>query len=146
MVSPELSHKKHNDFDNLRICERDLSFDLRGKPFPAKSSAPSFQNAKRAIETAAQDGYFCYDEMFVWANALLEDQEQLPAWLAHRFPLIILDEMQDTFERQASFLTAVFPRNSDKIVVQRVGDPNQEIFDLPDSGSSGWNPTFGARV
>ena len=73
--------------------------------------------------------------MFVWADALLEDHPAVPDWLAHRFPLVILDEMQDTFERQASFLNAVFPRTSDKIVVQRVGDPNQQIFDLPDLGS-----------
>ena len=128
--------KKYSGFDRLRIFGRDLSFDLGGKPFPAKPSAQSFQHAKRAIETAAQAGYFCYDEMFVWANALLEDQESLPVWLAHRFPLVILDEMQDTFARQASFLNAVFPRNSDRVVVQRVGDPNQEIFDFPDSDSS----------
>ena len=132
--------KRYTHFDRLRIVGRDLSFDLCGKSFPAKPSAQSFQHAKRAIETAAQAGYFCYDEMFVWANALLEDQKHLPDWLAHRFPLIILDEMQDTFERQASFLNLVFPRHSDKIVVQRVGDPNQEIFDFHDSDSSTVEP------
>ena len=132
--------KKYTGFDRLRILGRDLSFDLGGKPFPAKPSAQSFQHAKRAIETAAQAGYFCYDEMFVWANALLEDQEHLPVWLAHRFPLVILDEMQDTFERQALLLNAVFPRSSDGVVVQRVGDPNQEIFDLSASNSSTVEP------
>ncbi len=132
--------KKYTGFDRLRIFGRDLSFDLGGKPFPAKPAAQSFQHAKRAIETAAQAGYFFYDEMFVWANALLEDQKHLPVWLAHRFPLVIVDEMQDTFERQASFLNEVFPRNSDRVVVQRVGDPNQEIFDLPDSASSRVEP------
>ena len=127
--------KKHTDFDRLRICGRDLSFDLGGKPFPARPSAQSFHHAKRAIKTAAQAGYFCYDEMFVWANALLEDHTDLPGWLALRFPLVILDEMQDTFDFQASFLNVVFPRDSHKIAVQRIGDPNQEIFDLPDARS-----------
>ncbi len=132
--------KKYTGFDRLRIFRRDLSFDLGGKPFPAKPSTQSFQHVKCAIETAAQAGYFCYDEMFVWANALLEDQKHLPVWLAHRFPLVILDEMQDTSERQASFLNAVFHRNSERVVIQRVGDPNQEIFDLPDSNSSTVEP------
>lgn len=119
---------------------RDMSFDLGGKPFPAQPSAPSFQHAKRAIGAAAQAGYFCYDEMFVWANALLEDHPELPSWLARRFPLVILDEMQDTFELQASILDAVFPRNSAKRVVQRVGDPNQRIFDADDSSSESVDP------
>ena len=122
--------KRGTGFDKLRICGRDLSFDLGGKPFPAGPSTQSFQHAKRAIETAARAGYFCYDEMFIWANALLEDQDCFPMWIAHRFPLVILDEMQDTFERQASFLNAVFPRSSNRVVVQRVGDPNQKIFDF----------------
>ena len=127
--------KKRSGFDRLRLSDRHMTFDLGGRPFPAGPSAKSHQHAKRAIEAAATAGYFCYDEMFVWADALLEDYPAVPGWFAHRFPLIILDEMQDTYERQASFLSAVFPRTSDKIVVQRVGDPNQQIFDLPDSGS-----------
>lgn len=124
--------KKHSSFDRLRISGRDLSFDLGGKPFPAGSSAQSYKLAEQAIRTAADAGFLCYDEMFVWANALLEDRPELPAWLAHRFPLVILDEMQDTFDRQATFLNAVFPRSSGKVVVQRVGDPNQQIFDIDD--------------
>ncbi len=125
--------KKHSGFDRLRICARDLRFDIGGKPFPAGSSAQSFKLAKRAIETAARAGYFCYDEMFVWARALLEDFPEAASWLRHRFPLVIIDEMQDTFDLQGAMLNAVFPRTSAAIVVQRVGDPNQAIFD--DSGS-----------
>lgn len=132
--------KKQKDFDQLRLSDRQMSFDLGGKPFPAKPSAPTHQLAKRAVESAAAAGYFCYDEMFVWADALLEDHQEVPDWLADRFPLVILDEMQDTFERQASLLNAVFPRTSEKIVVQRVGDPNQQIFDLLDSGSGTEDP------
>lgn len=134
--------KNRTSFERLRICNRNLSFDLGGKPFPAKSSTPSFKNAKRAIETAAKAGYFCHDEMFIWANALLEDHPGFSNWLAHRFPLVIVDEMQDTSKRQASFLDEVFPRTSNKIVVQRVGDPNQKIFNLSDvdSGCSNFYP------
>ena len=131
--------RKNTSFDKLRICGRDFSFDLKGKPFPAGSSAQSFKHAKRAVETAAQNGYFCYDEMFIWANALLEDHRQVPAWFAYRFPLVMLDEMQDTSERQVSFLNSAFPRSSDRLIVQRVGDPNQAIFDMSDAKTSKTN-------
>ncbi len=121
--------KKFSGFDRLRISARDLSFDLGGKAFPAGPNAVSFKLAKRAIEAAAHAGFFCYDEMFVWARALLEDFPCATSWLRRRFPLVILDEMQDTFELQGAMLHAVFPRSSTEVVVQRVGDPNQAIFD-----------------
>lgn len=124
---------RYSDFDRLRIRARDLSFGLGGKAFPARPNAPSFRLAKQAIETAAQAGYFCYDEMFVWAFALLEDFPAVPSYLRCRFPLIILDEMQDTFELQGSLLHTVFPRASPDLVVQRVGDPNQAVFDDSDA-------------
>ncbi len=122
-------HKKQYGFDRLRICARDLSFDLGGKAFPAGPNTKSFRLAKKAVETAAQAGYFCYDEMFVWARALLEDFPFAASWLRRRFPFVIVDEMQDTSTAQGAILHAVFPRSSHDIVVQRVGDPNQAIFD-----------------
>lgn len=125
--------QKHSDFDRLRICSRDLSFNLGGKPFPAGPDTKSFQLAKQAVVAAAQAGYFCFDEMFVWAHALLEDTPDVASWLKRRFPLVIIDEMQDTFEAQGAVLHVVFPRTSPDIVVQRVGDPNQAIFDGPDA-------------
>ena len=133
--------KKYSGFDKLRICNRKLEFDLGGKPYPARPSAATFKVAQRAVAATARAGYFCHDEMFVWADALLDDHEGLPAWLAHRFPLVILDEMQDTFARQATFLDRVFPRESPALVVQRVGDRNQEIFDFPDR-SGDYNSSF----
>ncbi|HOO77722.1 MAG TPA: UvrD-helicase domain-containing protein [bacterium] len=121
--------KKGSGFDSLRICNRDLNFDLGGRSFPAKAASNSYKLATLAIETAAGVGYFCYDEMFVWARALLEDVPEVASWLRQRFPLVIIDEMQDTFELQCSMINEVFPRTSTDIVVQRVGDPNQAIFD-----------------
>ncbi len=125
--------KKYSSFERLRVCARDLSFDLSGKAFPAGPTAQSYKLSRQAIETAAEAGYFCYDEMFVWADALLEDFPAVASWLRCRFPLVILDEMQDTFKRQGAMLNAVFPRTSPDVVVQRVGDPNQAIFDDSDA-------------
>jgi hypothetical protein len=42
----------------LRICARDLSFDLGGRAFPAGPSTKSFRAAKEAVEAAAKAGYF----------------------------------------------------------------------------------------
>lgn len=135
-----LLRKKYSSFDHLRISKSDLSFDLGGKVFPAGVHATSFGIAKRSIEGAARAGYFCHDEMFVWARALLEDCPDVTSWLRHRFPLVIVDEMQDTSKLQGSMLSAVFPRSLSEVVVQRVGDPNQAIFDNADAEPSEEDP------
>ena len=137
--------RKFSAFECLRICSRDLSFDLCGKAFPASPSAPSYRLAKCAVEAAAKAGYFCYDEMFVWADALLEDCPDVALWLRRRFPLVLLDEMQDTSGRQGGMLNAIFPRSCSEIVVQRVGDPNQAVFENPDSEPDEGDP-FPDRV
>lgn len=49
--------------------------------------------------------------------------------LAHRFPWIFIDEMQDTNTRQWSLLNQIF---QPPCVVQRLGDNHQEIFEDPD--------------
>lgn len=132
--------RKFSDFDRLRICGRNLRFDLGGKAFPAGPQTPTFAIASRAVKASAAAGYFCHDEMFVWARALLEDVPAVSSWLRRRFPLVLLDEMQDTFAQQGELLHAVFPRSAVDVVVQRVGDPNQAIFDDADSSPDKSDP------
>ena len=91
-------------------------------------NTPTYQGLVNACQQSADRGYFCHDEMFVWAQAHLEEVPSLADWLQIRFPLIILDEMQDTDNQQSDFLNRIFPRNASQIVIQRVGDPNQKIF------------------
>lgn len=122
-------NNRAKDFGDLRICSRDLAFDLKGTHFPAGESTRSYKAASRAVRASAEAGYFCHDEMFVWASALIEDYPEIASWLAHRFPLVIFDETQDTSSLQSGFLSIAFPELSEHVMVQRVGDPNQAIFD-----------------
>ena len=132
--------KRKSNLRELRLSDRHMGFKLSGRRFPAKPTTDSYKQAKLAIEATTTAGYFCYDEMFVWADALLEDHPEVALYLQNRFPLVIVDEMQDTCQRQACLLSTVFPRTSNKIAVQRVGDPNQQIFDTPDSSASAVEP------
>ncbi len=129
--------KKHSGFDKIRVRDRDLSFGIGvDKSFPAGEKTTTHGLAKQAVEAAAHAGYFCYDEMFIWARALLEDCPAVPTLLQRRFPLVIVDEMQDTSELQVGILDAVFPRSGSEVVLQRVGDPNQAIFDGAGAGTA----------
>ena len=48
--------KKYSGFDRIRICGRDLSFDLGGKPFPASPSSQSFP-ARQARDRSRRAGW-----------------------------------------------------------------------------------------
>lgn len=128
--------RKYSGFDRIRLKDRNLDIGLGDRPFPAGPSAATHQIARRAAGASSEAGYFCYDEMFIWAKALLEDCPGVATLLRNRFPMVIVDEMQDTSDLQVGILDAVFPRASFKVVLQRVGDPNQAIFDGAQAGTA----------
>lgn len=132
--------KKRSGFDQIRVKDRSLHVGLGNATFPAKHDTQTHQIARRAVEASSNAGYFCYDEMFIWARALLEDCPAVSTLLQRRFPLVIIDEMQDTSELQVGILNSVFPRSGSEVALQRVGDPNQAIFD----GASAGNALSGA--
>jgi hypothetical protein len=121
--------KKYSGFDRIRLKDRKLHIGLGDRPFPADPASPTYGIAKRAVEASSNAGYFCYDEMFIWANALLEDCPAVSTWVQRRFPLVIIDEMQDTSGLQVEILEALFRRSGSEVALQRVGDPNQAIYD-----------------
>ncbi|MBK8233906.1 MAG: ATP-dependent helicase [Candidatus Eisenbacteria bacterium] len=128
--------RNHSGFDRIRVKDRNLDIWLGDRPFPARPSAETHQLASRAVQASSHAGYFCYDEMFVWAKALLEDCPSVATLLQLRFPLVIVDEMQDTSDLQVGILEAVFPRTGSDVSLQRVGDPNQAIFDGARAGTA----------
>ncbi len=84
----------------------------------------------RAMEAAAravsEEGYFCFDEMFVWANELIDLHSEVAADLCTRFPLVFIDEAQDNSELQSAMLHRIFLQGG--AVRQRFGDSNQAIY------------------
>lgn len=121
--------QKFKSFDGLRINTANFAAPLADGTFPCGAHTDMHKLAVSALQYAAEQGYFCYDEIFVLGEALLAQQPELPAVLQQRFPFVLIDEMQDTSEQQGSFLQRLFPRGSSAIAVQRVGDPNQAIFE-----------------
>ncbi|WP_368040854.1 UvrD-helicase domain-containing protein [Pseudomonas koreensis] len=59
--------------------------------------------------------------MFVLGKAQLVDRPSVAQGLMHRFPCVIVDEMQDTSAMQNKYLSAIFPRDNPGICVTRVG-------------------------
>jgi hypothetical protein len=99
-------------------------------PFGAASE--SGQQFAALKETLTERGVFRYHDMFAIAEHHVARHSQLALAAAHRFPFVLLDEMQDTSGLQQRLLDQVFGPSS--TVVQRVGDVNQRIFaDGPDA-------------
>lgn len=121
--------RKFKTFDGLRIASSNFAKPLTGGSFPDGSHTEMYKLAESALQHAAEQGYFCYDEIFILSEALLAQQPELTSILSQRFPFILIDEMQDTSDQQNNFLRRLFPRHSSAVCVQRVGDPNQAIFE-----------------
>lgn len=86
----------------------------------------------RALEAAtragSEEGYLCFDEMFVWAKELLDKHTEVAADLCMRFPLVFIDEAQDNSELQSAMLHRIFRQGTVSSVRQRFGDSNQAIY------------------
>lgn len=119
--------RQHSSFDNLRLSNADFSNPLRG--FPSGPHTQTYQLATAAIKHSSEQGYFCYDEIFVLGGALLDKHPEISTILNQRFPFVLIDEMQDTSAMQNSFLSRIFSRNSPALCIHRVGDPNQAIYE-----------------
>ncbi|MFK3919166.1 UvrD-helicase domain-containing protein [Pseudomonas fulva] len=115
--------------EDLRLRTVDFDNPLTGWSFNFGAHTDTYKNACKAMTHAAKTGHFCFDEVFVLANALLVEEPEVASNLRARFPWVLVDEMQDTRHDQADILSKVFPRQNLDVCVIRVGDPNQEIFE-----------------
>lgn len=112
-------------------------------PIALSYDAPDFTGGSKGNLSAAADlyqamvavsrqtsgeGYFCFDEMFVWANQLLDRNSGVAADLRRRFPLVFIDEAQDNSEIQSAILHRIFCEGENPSIRQRFGDSNQAIY------------------
>jgi DNA helicase-2/ATP-dependent DNA helicase PcrA len=124
------------DHNVLRLAGTD--FSLRpipwGKGF-LSAGTPTYEALKTACRESCQEGFFCHDEMFLWARELLERVPQMAESLRGRFPLLFLDEVQDTSEEQSALLFRIFMQGGSSVIRQRFGDSNQAVYQY--SGQNG---------
>lgn len=108
-----------------------ISINISKRP-GAWRTEQGFSTAKRDLSRLKgyldKAGVFLFRDMYTQAYLALLTCEELPAFLRVRFPILFLDEMQDTQKFQDELLQRIFPINSPDSVVQRFGDPDQAIF------------------
>lgn len=106
----------------FRGADLDLVSEGGALPKPDSKSYPLLQDIKLEL---TEKGVFRYADMFAFAEALLVRSPALRDRLSKRFPLVFIDEMQDTSWAQEDLLNRLFDGT---VTVQRLGDLNQRIL------------------
>ena len=88
----------------------------------------SAQQLGRLARQCTEDGFYRYEELFMWANDLLDRYAEAAATIRQRFPLLFIDEVQDNSEPQSRLLQRIFTVGKNPVIRQRYGDSNQAIY------------------
>lgn len=85
-----------------------------------------------------RSGLYRYADMTALAWRALRENPALAVRLRDRFPLVILDEAQDTHGEQLRLLEHVFKQ--DGTAFQRIGDSNQTLYEDDGAVPAYWTP------
>ncbi|MDN7799348.1 UvrD-helicase domain-containing protein [Burkholderia vietnamiensis] len=114
---------------SLRYLGPELELSCLDKTLPGKT-ASSYARIEALKTSLTADGIFRYDDMFAFAQHTLAKYPALSEALGHRFPLVFVDEMQDTSDAQDALLKSAMGAQS---IFQRFGDVNQRILRAGDT-------------
>lgn len=93
----------------------------------AGPTSNTVKDIKNAIHESQKKGYFTYNEMLLFAAQALDNCQDISLALQKHFPLVLIDEAQDTSSFQWELIEKAFPVNGSTII-QCFGDKNQAIF------------------
>ncbi len=123
---------KKNWIDYDDYCVINTQYDVRrknGEAFNFGTHTATYTALRNVCSMVAQEGYFCHDDMFVWAHDLVASIPHMIGYIRERFPLLFLDEVQDNSENQSNLLYSIFCEGDSSVIRQRFGDSNQAIYD-----------------
>lgn len=80
------------------------------------------------IEQSQKQGYFTFGEMLLYAKKVLDDWGEIPNAIQSRFPILFIDEAQDTDTFQWELLNKAFHADGVKSIRRGFGDSNQAIY------------------
>lgn len=76
-----------------------------------------------------------FDDAYFLAQEYILDYPKIILAISSRFSHVFIDEMQDTYTHQDAIIKSIFDK---KIVIQRIGDPNQAILN-DNNSESAWD-------
>lgn len=127
---------KYASISGLKIHHETGEVQVPG--FKKESKSLSYNNLIEAFLERIDRGYFFYSEMYYFAKQCIQENDEVVSALRKRFSYVLVDEMQDTQKFQDDLINELFLR--DGVMLQRLGDPDQAIFD--NMGGESPNETF----
>jgi DNA helicase-2/ATP-dependent DNA helicase PcrA len=122
--------RNHEGPSLLQVKSPDFSVrQMQWGGHPLGLNSPTYVKIREICKRSICEGYFCYDEMFVWADELMQKCPGVVPVIRNRFPMLFIDEAQDNREEQSKLLHCVFIDGDRSVLRQRFGDANQAIFD-----------------
>ena len=122
-----LQTKRREDLLRISDADHDLGDIPWGGGLLGKHTA-TYQALVAACQATTTEGYFCHDDMMIWAAQALDRNPDLRKAVRRRFPMLFLDEVQDNDDVQSSILHRLFMDDDQPVVRQRFGDMNQAIY------------------
>jgi DNA helicase II / ATP-dependent DNA helicase PcrA len=136
-VTPREANGKLNVVAEWRVASP--AFDIRkenGEPEFKNTAGPASKQLRLLAKKCADDGFHCYDELFMWGNNLIESVPDICHAIRERFPMLFIDEVQDNGEEQSALLSRLLMESEWPVIRQRFGDANQAIYQTNASGHS----------
>ncbi|MFA9392438.1 MAG: UvrD-helicase domain-containing protein [Prolixibacteraceae bacterium] len=145
------NQKKKNEINDPNYYFDKVSFGLNDEPFPLahemefrfswKKYKNQDGNYRKELNEIIDRKYFHFsqgkanqsDAIYI-AYRLLKEYPQITKNLSRRFPVIIVDEAQDTTELQMAILDELISSNVNEVML--IGDPDQAIFEWNTADSS----------
>ena len=93
------------------------------QPGPQSATGIALEELKAEI---VNEGYYRFGDMTALAHQAIDRCPELVERLRRRFPLVLLDEAQDTNGAQLALLDRLF---SEGVAYQRLGDQNQTLYE-----------------
>ena len=112
--------RKHFDEYSLQAVKFPISFDIA-----CSENTDTYKNVKNTVNQNQRDGYFTYDEMLYVSQYALVQHPSISKAIKKRFPIMFIDEVQDTAQIQLQLLASAFGEES---IRQTFGDSNQAIY------------------
>ena len=124
MLSPNTRTYFSNNYKDEKIC---CYFDTWGN-IDWKKKGKTRDELLGVIAESQQKGFYTFDEILYLAQKTLIENPSISEGMQERFPILFIDEAQDTKSLLWDLIYRTFPNDGVRTIRQGFGDSNQAIY------------------